>query len=324
MDWHRRSIRMGAAAILLAVVLRLYGTGAFGAMGEALAQPAASFMIYLETGRVVRPVQETEPEPVPAETAETTAPRSSAAPVFSADDAELVYVWGSTPEKVDPASLLEAPLDLDLTGDGPAVLILHTHATESYTMTAAGEYTETSDYRTLDPDYNMLAIGARVEELLEAAGIGVIHAETLHDYPNYTGAYDRSQATAEEILAEYPGIRLILDLHRDSAADGNGELDTSAEKDGRESAQLMLLMSTGFTGWEDNMNLAVKTTVWLEQTYPGITRGILTRNGDYNQNLGPRSMLVEVGAAGNTLEEALQAAEALAEAIIALSQAGRG
>ena len=67
------------------------------------------------------------------------------------------------------------------------------------------------------------------------------------------------------------------------------------------------------------MALAVKLTAQLEKMYPGITRGIITRTYDYNQDLSGGAILVEVGAAGDTREKALVAAEALAEAIIALA-----
>ena len=53
--------------------------------------------------------------------------------------------------------------------------------------------------------------------------------------------------------------------------------------------------------------------------YPGITRGIVTRTYDYNQDLSPGALLIEVGTAGDTRQKALVAVEALSEAIIALA-----
>ncbi len=314
MDWHGRSIRMGALVIAMAVVLRLWSAGAFERVYEAMASPeAGSFLVYLETGRVVKP-RPKPTEPMPTE----TQPAQPERPGFSSEDASLVRVRG-TGEAVDPEEFLEIPLEMDLTGALPTVLILHTHATESYTQAEGWRYTESSNYRTLDADHNMVAIGVRLAELLEAGGIRVIHDTTFHDYPEYTGAYYRSEATAMGYLEENPGIFLVLDLHRDAGADEYGrELDTSATVQGRESAQLMLLMGTDHDNWRANMNLAVKLTAQLEKIYPGITRGILTRNDDYNQYLTPGTLLVEVGGAGNTQEEALLAIQALAEAILAL------
>lgn len=314
MDWHGRSIRMGAMVIAMAVALRLWSAGTLETLYSALASPAVgSFLIYLETGRVVRPLPDpTEPVTLPPETEPVSRP------AFTREDASLVRVWG-TGKTVKPADLLELPLEMELDGDKPTVLILHTHATESYTQAKGWEYQESSPYRSLDTAHNMVALGAYLAQLLEAEGIRVIHDTTFHDHPAYTGAYTRSQTTALGYLETHPEIFLILDLHRDSLADDDGgELDTSATVDGRESAQLMLLMGTGHDAWQENMNLAVKLTAQLEKMYPGITRGIMTRNNPYNQHLSPGALLVEVGAAGDTQAEAMVAVEALAEAILTL------
>ena len=318
MDWHGKSIRMGTWVLAMAVVLRLWSVGTLETVYATFVSPTVgSFLIYLETGRVVRPVPEvtapaTTPPPQPTEAPPHTRPQ------FSAADEALVYVRG-TGEAVDPGELLELPLEMELSADVPTVLILHTHATESYTKSPSDSYAESSAYRTLDPEYNMVAMGDLLASLLEAEGIRVIHDTTLHDYPEYTGAYYRSEDTIEGYLETYPEIFLVLDLHRDSAADGyGGELDTSATVHGEESAQLMFLMGTDYDTWRENMNLAVKLTALLEKTHPGVTRGILTRNDDYNQYLTPGSLLVEVGGAGNTRQEAQMAIRALAEAIVAL------
>ena len=71
--------------------------------------------------------------------------------------------------------------------------------------------------------------------------------------------------------------------------------------------------------WQKNMALALKLHVQLERMYPGITRPISLRSQRFNQDLLPGAMLIEVGAAGNTQAQALQAADCLATAIIALS-----
>ena len=318
MDWHGRSIRMGAMVLALALVLRLWSAGFFETVYAALVSPTlGSFLIYLETGRVVRPLPEPSLTPTTAPT-QPTETQPPPLPRFTAEDAELVNVWG-TGKSVDPEDFLELPLSMDLTGSQPTVLILHTHATESYTQTEDASYRESSAYRTLDTAYNMVSVGDHLASLLEAGGIRVLHDPTLHDYPEYTGAYYRSEDTIKSYLEEYPEIFLVLDLHRDSAADGyGGELDTSATVHGQESAQLMFLMGTDYDTWRENMNLAVKLTAQLEKNHPGITRGILTRNDDYNQYLTPGTLLVEVGGAGNTQKEAFQAMQALAEAILML------
>ena len=58
----------------------------------------------------------------------------------------------------------------------------------------------------------------------------------------------------------------------------------------------------------------------LERENPGITRKTQLAAQRYNQHLGGRALIVEIGAAGNTLSEAKPAAEALADALIALAR----
>ena len=319
MDWQRRSLRVGAWAVALAVAVRLISTGVPGRVLAWLRQPeTAAVLMYLETGKIFRPPpEETVHETIPVTEPTETPP---VLPAFSAEDAALVSVRDTSGNTAEIAALLETPLTWDLTDAAPTVLIYHTHATESYTQTLEETYTESSDYRTLDTAYNMVSIGSRVEELLTQAGIGVVHAGTLHDYPSYDGGYDNSRETIRDALGREPELRLVLDLHRDAAVDANGnQFATSATVDGRESAQIMFLIGTGHPNWQENMALAVKLTAQLERMYPGITRGIITRTYDYNQDLSGGAILVEVGAAGDTREKALVAAEALAEAIILLA-----
>ena len=323
MDWQRNALRVGAWSVLLAVVLRLWSNGVPELFMAWLGRPeTVSALLYLETGKVFRPPPE-EPatEPVPTEPSEAPTEEPAPLPVFSPEDAELVYIRDTSGNTADVSALLEAPLTWDLTGTAPTVLIYHTHATESYTKSTTESYTESSDYRTLDTDYNMVSIGNRVSELLADAGIGTVHDGTLHDYPSYDGGYDNSRQTVLNTLAEHDSIRLVLDVHRDAAVDSNGnQYSTSAQVGDRESAQILFLLGTGHPNWQENMALAVKLTALLERMYPGITRGIITRTYDYTQDLSGGALLVEIGTAGDTREKALVAAEALAQAIIALSQ----
>ena len=71
--------------------------------------------------------------------------------------------------------------------------------------------------------------------------------------------------------------------------------------------------------WQENLSLAAKLQVTLERTYPGICRPMQLRTSRFNQDLSPGALLVEVGAAGNTRQEALLSARILADAIIELA-----
>ena len=309
-----KALQVGAAVLTLALLLRLGGTWSRGQ--EELGRT----LLFLSSGRLVTETlpseTEADPGPVPAEPVEEAA----AVPVFGESEESFVQVNAAW--EVDVLPLLEEPLQWNLRADAPTVLILHSHATESFEKEPG--YQETSRYRTLNTDFNMVSIGTRVAEILEAGGIRVIHDETLYDYPNYNDAYINAREAIEKHLAENPSICMVLDLHRDAAEDGAGNQKTSTVTiDGVPTANLMLVMGSNkgnrvFPNWERNLALAVKLQAQLEQTNPGLCRPINLVTSRYNQDLSTGALLVEVGTAGNTHAEALAAAEHLAEGILAL------
>ena len=314
---------MGAWLIALSLGLRLAGP-----VSELVkAAEVQAFLIYLETGRKVRfsPSLEEKSNFVGESSPPLTLHQEGfSLPAFSASDAKGVALTDMSGLKPELESLLTRPLDWDLKSENPTVLILHTHATESY-LKSGEHYTETAAFRTLSEGHNMLSIGDRVAELLSRQGISVIHDRELHDYPSYNGSYSHARQSIEYYLSRYPSIQLVLDLHRDASGDNDAQLRTLAQVEGENSAQLMIVVGTdaaGLThpGWQENMALALKLHVQLERLAPGITRPINLRSQRFNQDLSTGALLIEVGAAGNTREEALRAAEVLARAIAALSQ----
>lgn len=323
---HDRVLRTGAAAIALAVVLKIFTsvplpTKLFNA------QSVSRWVIYLETGRIlaetVPATQATEPTPTVIEKEPPEEPRRLS---FSPSDGDLVNIRSSWDCALTPRELVMEKLDWDLTGDEPTVLIYHTHAMESYTPQTGEDYTEEVPFRTADLDYNMVSIGTRLAELLENAGIFVLHDTTLHDAASYNGSYASSRETVEKYLAQYPSIRLVLDIHRDAAEDGSGhQVATTAETAQGDTARLMLVLGSEAGGlynpnWQENYALAVKLQAVLEQESPGLCRELHLTDQRYNQDLSPGALLIEVGAAGNSHDEALRAMTPLAEAIAALSK----
>lgn len=331
MDLQQRTRRFCGAILVCAILFRLLSGGLIGKLVKALSSPeAASFLLYLETGRVVRPTK--IPEPPPATTAPTeptepstapTEPPPPELPVFAPIDAELVDLYNACGYEPDMEALLQKPLVWDLTDGEPAVLIVHSHSTESYTQTE--DYTESSPYRTLDTDYNVVSIGQKIARELEENGIRVIHDTTLHDHPSYSDAYNNSRKSAQEYLAQYPSVCLVLDIHRDAVEDKTGtQLGYTVNVNGQKAAQLMLVCGTDASGlshpaWQDNLSLAAKLHAQLEKNNPGICRPISFRSQRFNQDLSPGALLIEVGAAGNTRQEALFAAELLVQAIVDLA-----
>jgi stage II sporulation protein P len=342
MGWEQKSLQIGAAAVCCAVLLRLLSGGAVQQAAKLLQREEfVAFMIYLGTGRPVHPLPEqtlptipettippetTYPQTQPPETAAPTQPPETTVqtqppttvpeeqpPRFTAADAALVGLRDDARFDPDIAEALLADTGITLR-EGAKVLILHSHTTEAYV--------DTPGYRSRDADENMVSIGAAVAELLEKAGVEVIHDTSTHDYPSYNGSYDSARSSIQRLLAENPDIALILDLHRDAASDASGgQMDTSAVVDGKPSAQLMLVIGTDADGgshpkWRQNFALGVQLHASLEKLYPGLCRDLCLRSYRYNQDLTPGALLIEVGAAGNTRQEALTAARALAQGIL--------
>lgn len=327
MDIEKWSLRIGLTALACAVLFRLGSNGVFQTAAQSLATPdAMAAMLFLESGWVVRPKPVTTPQitgPDQAQPPQLPQQDEPAQAVFAANDAQLVEIRNNCGYQADVPAMLQTPLSWDLQQEAPTVLIVHSHGTESYKNTVG--YTETSQYRTLDTDYNMISIGAEVKKILEEGGIKVIHDTTPHDHPSYSASYSQSRKSVKAYLKEYPSICLVLDLHRDALADKKGkQVAVTATCDGTTAAQLMLVVGTdvrlSHPQWPENMSLAVKLHALLERNFPGICRPISFRSQRFNQDLSPGALLVEVGAAGNTHPQALEAARVLGKTLLELSK----
>ena len=321
MEQYNRTLRVGITAILFALVFRLCDAGVPEKVAAWLMEPNnAAFLIYLETGRDVRfssSMDVFSPRFVESPPPAIPEPTEALIPTYS--DMDLIDMYYACSVDPDLESLLARPLQWDLYGSEPTVLILHTHSTESYTQVNEN-YVETSDWRTLDENYNMLSIGSRVAELLAESGITAIQDREFHDYPSYNGSYVHARKSISAYLEEYPSIKLILDLHRDASGDEGGQMRTLAKVGGENSAQLMLVLGTNHENYEENLSLALKLHAQLETQTPGLMRPLQLRSQRFNQDLSPGALLVEVGAAGNTHAEAMLAAEELAKAIVVLAK----
>lgn len=326
----QKSLRIGAAVIAFAVIMRFFGSG----MAEDLTKlmirwnfPAV--MLYLGTGRVYHQYEAPPVDAPPAEQTESpqvTEPEPVQA-VFGEEDALLVSLTNYPGYTLDVDTLLQQPLCWDLTIAEPTVLIYHSHTCESYENTE--NYIASDPYRTQDNRYNMVSVGAHLASRLEENGITVIHDTTVYDYPSYNDAYILSRKTVEEYLAEYPSICLVLDIHRDAYEDGSGnQARNTVNVNGVSSSRLMVLTGSnasgqGHTQWQENLSKAVKLQAVLERMYPGLCRPVTIRSTAFNQDMSPGALLIEVGTAGDTRQDALNAAGFLADGIVALAHGSR-
>ena len=187
------------------------------------------------------------------------------------------------------------------------ILIFHTHTCESYTPTEAKKYVASGNFRTIDLNYSVAHVGDELTKHLTEKGYNVTHNKTYHDYPAYSGSYNRSYKTVSSELSGDSWTEFVIDLHRDAL--GSNSAYAPSVKIGEEiGAQLMFVMGTDGGGldhpnWLNNFKLAVMIQEKANEMYPGLFKPIILRNSRYNQNLASGACIIEVGATGNTLEE---------------------
>lgn len=275
------------------------------------------------------------PTPVPAPTAAPVRP-ANAGPVmaeqYSAAAGSVKLAAGSIANQTAHddsvlAGIVAAgglPFTVELDSTDPQVLILHTHATETYQPDGRDWYDPAFTARTLDKAQNMCAVGEAMAAVLNAAGVNTLHDTTLHDSPSYTESYRRSAATARDYLEKYPSIKIILDVHRDAIEADGARVKPLAQIDGQDTAQVMLIAGCDNGGsvplphWQQNLRFAAAWEQAMEAAFPGLTRPVLCGYRFYNQDVCSGSLLIEVGGHANTLAEAVRAGELAAKALAAL------
>lgn len=224
-------------------------------------------------------------------------------------------------------SVLKTKTDISLSTDSPEtpqVLIYHTHATEGYEPADRGYFDIEGTWRSTDLSENMASVGDAICAVLEKNGIGVIHDVTLHDDPSYKGSYQRSAVTIKKHLEENPTIKICLDIHRDAIEPSETEIiKPTAVIDGKKAAQIMIISgcddgSMNMPDFFENLRFAAALANEMQTLYPGLCRPILFDYRKYNMDLSTGLLLIEIGATGNTLEEAQYSGELLANAIVSL------
>ncbi len=206
--------------------------------------------------------------------------------------------------------------------DEPQVLVVHTHTTEGYMLYDAGYYNAADRARTTDNSRNVCAAGQALVRTLQAAGIHAIQDTTVHDSPQYTGAYSRSAAVVQSYLKKYPSIRVVVDLHRDAVVRGEDILKPTATVDGKQAAQMMFVIGATDSPAlsnphaAENLALAAQWHRALAARSGDLMRPLNTVDSRYNQHLHAGYVLVEVGAEGNTVAEAVYSAELLGKTLV--------
>ncbi|MDE6850992.1 MAG: stage II sporulation protein P [Lachnospiraceae bacterium] len=197
----------------------------------------------------------------------------------------------------------------------PQILIYHTHgASEAFVDSKAGKKEE-----------SIIGVGGELAKLLtEKYGYHVLHDETEYDRINgdidRNKAYNQSYAGVTKTLQKYPGIQVLIDLHRDGVGNKVQRLTTI---NGKRTAQVMFFNGLsrnkkGDIAYLHNDNLQANLAFSLQmklacmEQYPDFAKPVYLKNYRYNLHLRERSLLIELGNENNTLQEAKNAMEPLA------------
>lgn len=228
--------------------------------------------------------------------------------------AEYYIVDSSTslPESVMiPQKLLTKDCSLSSINTEPQILIYHTHATESYSDSRAGYEEDT-----------VTGQGTLLAAALQSRGFSVIHDTTQYDVKNgmdnRSYAYSTARPSITALLEKYPSIEVVIDLHRDSGAKRLTYIDGIA------TARVMLFngLSRDRNGWLDdlynpqlemNLSFSLQTFLVGREMYGNLMYPIYLKNYRYNMHLMGRYLLIELGTESNTVEEASNAIEPLAD-----------
>ncbi|MFO7245325.1 MAG: stage II sporulation protein P [Bacillota bacterium] len=186
-------------------------------------------------------------------------------------------------------------------GRGRVALIIHSHNDESYVPSDGTAITNGAG--------GIHKVGAALARHLEEHGFRVIHDETLH-LPHDRGAYRRSRRTILEHLDQRPAV--VIDIHRDAIPDPNFY---AGEIDGQGVTRLRAVVGRQNPNRAQNLEFARELKAIADEKYPGFFRGIFNAKNNYNQDLGPRVILFEVGTHTNARESAERAMKYLADVI---------
>lgn len=142
---------------------------------------------------------------------------------------------------------------------------------------------------------------------LEALGATVERSEETH-HPHDAGAYRRSRQTAVKLLKGQPSA--IFDLHRDGIPDPEEYAVTIG---GEKMSKVRLLVGKSNQNREANLSFAKQIKAVGDKLYPKLIKDIYMGKGTYNQDLAPRSVLLEFGTHTLSKERVLRSTGPMAE-----------
>ena len=214
-------------------------------------------------------------------------------------------------DQLNVSKLLGTDMSITKDGDGPQILIYHTHSQEAFADSIPGDATT-----------SIMGVGEHLAEILrDTYGYNVVHHLGQYDKESRDDSYSVALSDIAQVLDDYPSIEVVIDLHRDAMPESTHLV---MDLDGRPTARFMFfngLSRTKKTGniaylYNENLDGNLAFSFQLQRKameyYPNLTRKIYLKGYRYNMHLKPRCLLIELGAQNNTVEEAMNACDPLA------------
>ena len=212
-------------------------------------------------------------------------------------------------------SLIEKPsIEVNNSNTVPLVYIYSTHESESY----QDKYLELYNIKP-----TVKIVSYILKDYLDDYGINtIIEEESITDILrtnkwSYKYSYEASRLAIKDTISNTKSLKLIIDLHRDSS----NLSKTLLEVDNTKYARILFVVGGENSNYQENLKVSVSLKDLLEQEVPNITRGVITKkgagvNGIYNQDLSPKSVLIELGGQYNEIEEVNNSLKVLSKVIL--------
>lgn len=163
-------------------------------------------------------------------------------------------------------------------------------------------------------------VATRLAEQISARGLSSEFISAMHDYPEYNKSYTKSRETLINLIKRQEKIAILLDVHRDSIP--GVKHPSTVKVKGKTCAPVLIIIGTDerkpHPHWKKNYHLASCIYNEAQKKYPGLVKGVRTKAGTYNQEYHPHALLLEFGSDYNSLEEAMNSCEYMAEIILAV------
>lgn len=218
------------------------------------------------------------------------------------------------PSPIEPSGPVSSQptVENSVKSDIPLIALYNTHNSETFELTDGLTH--------LKGKAGGVAIVAAeiVKTIEEQYGIAAEYCPTIHDMA-FNRSYAESEKTVSRLVKDNPKLEMLFDIHRDGSLSREQSL---VEINGQKLAKILFVVGTDARAdhpkWRENLEFARKISAKMDDMYPGLSRGIAIKQGRYNQQFSPRALLVEIGSAQNTTDEAVASGRLFANVVVAV------